>query len=262
MSGNPTQDRKGINAVEAIFLRDFGWLFREQSVSDYGIDAQVEVVEGNEPTGKLIALQIKTGLSYFRKRGDDFVFYGERRHPRYWTRHSLPVFLILHEPQQDLTLWQKIEPRLTEATGERWSIVVPRANVLNAAAKQYIAEGISSDKESIRRFNMAFDLDLIKLISSQDEAYFGIDDWVNKSLNMRGVEVSFQEQGKDPPDLKISLLMPARDHNHFMHSYFPWLDFEYLGTEETMSSEIEVHTLRVRLNDLGKSSPDRSLGRS
>jgi hypothetical protein len=52
----------------------------------------------NEPTGKLIALQIKTGASYFRPKGDDFVFYGELRHLEYWTRHSLPMFLVLHDP--------------------------------------------------------------------------------------------------------------------------------------------------------------------
>ena len=54
MPPDPTTERKGINAVEKIFLDEFGWLFREQPVSDYGIDAQVEVVENNKPTGKLI----------------------------------------------------------------------------------------------------------------------------------------------------------------------------------------------------------------
>jgi len=54
---DPTMERKGINAVESIFLHEFDWLFREQPVSDYGIDAQVEVVENNTPTGKLLALQ-------------------------------------------------------------------------------------------------------------------------------------------------------------------------------------------------------------
>ena len=38
-------ERLGMNAVEAIFL-GFKWTFRSQPVSDYGIDAQVEIWEG------------------------------------------------------------------------------------------------------------------------------------------------------------------------------------------------------------------------
>src|SRR5258708_29082347 len=130
---DPTIERIGVNAVEAIFLNDFGWLFREQTVSDYGIDAQVEVVENNEPTGKLIALQIKTGASYFRPKGDDFVFYGELRHLEYWTRHSLPMFLVLHDPEKKLTLWQKVERPLAHVTDKGWAILAPAGNVLNTS---------------------------------------------------------------------------------------------------------------------------------
>ena len=50
-------------AVEA----ELGWLFREQPTEDYGIDAQVEVVDGEAVRGKLLALQIKSGLSLFRE---------------------------------------------------------------------------------------------------------------------------------------------------------------------------------------------------
>jgi hypothetical protein len=67
-------ERSGVNAVEAIFLNEFKWAFREQAVSDYGIDAIVEEKDGDRPTGKLIALQIKSGESYFKKRRGNYVF--------------------------------------------------------------------------------------------------------------------------------------------------------------------------------------------
>ena len=68
-----------MNAVEAIFL-SMKWLFRRQLESDFGIDAQVEVVdEEGKPTGQLVALQIKSGPSYFKKRGDDYVFRGKNK---------------------------------------------------------------------------------------------------------------------------------------------------------------------------------------
>src|SRR5262249_28620698 len=202
MPPDPTTERNGINAVEKIFLDEFGWLFREQPVSDYGIDAQVEVVENNEPTGKLIALQIKTGASYFRPNGDDFVFYGELRHLEYWTRHSLPVFLILHDPDRNLTVWQKVERRLANVTKKRWSIVVPSANVLEAASKTFISDGIANDDESIRRFNMAYDFDTIEALHGK-EVYFEVNEWVNKSLKFRDVGVYYGDHGKHAPDFMI-----------------------------------------------------------
>jgi hypothetical protein len=52
---------EGVHAVELIFTRDFRWIFREQPKADLGIDAYVEVCRDGEPTGSLLALQIKAG---------------------------------------------------------------------------------------------------------------------------------------------------------------------------------------------------------
>ncbi|MBB1158145.1 DUF4365 domain-containing protein [Amycolatopsis dendrobii] len=43
-------------------VSELGWLFREQPTEDYGVDAQIEVVDGETVRGKLLALQIKSGL--------------------------------------------------------------------------------------------------------------------------------------------------------------------------------------------------------
>jgi len=251
MSSDNTE-RIGVNAVEAIFL-SFDWVFRPQVISDYGIDAQVEVWEHKKFTGKLLALQIKSGASYFRKKGDDYVFYGEVKHLDYWTRHPLPVFIILHNPDNGLTLWQKVERRLAAVTDKGWSITIPAGNVLDAQSKHYLSEGIASDPESIRRFNFAFDLPTMRLLQGKDEIYFEINDWVNKSLNIRDVEVYFDERGRKSPDFVIPVTAPMRNYVDFMLYYFPWLDFIHLETEETASAEIEVHALQVWVNDLGKS---------
>lgn len=93
MTAKNEQESLGVNAVERIFL-EMGWLFREQPINDYGIDAHAEPKDGETPTGQLVALQIKSGESYFRKRGDNFVFYGEQRHLDHWQNHILPVTLL------------------------------------------------------------------------------------------------------------------------------------------------------------------------
>ena len=116
---DPLTERRGVNAIEAVFLNDFKWIFREQAVSDFGIDAQAEVVEFDKPTGKLMALQIKIGASYFRKHGEDFIFYGEQRHLDYWLGHSLPVFLILHDPGPRSDALAKDRPASGQGHGKR-----------------------------------------------------------------------------------------------------------------------------------------------
>ena len=110
-------DREGVNAVEGIVLRELKWVFREQPISDWGIDAHVEVTNQDEPIGRLLALQIKSGKSFFRKRGNNYVFYGEGRHLRYWRNHSLPVTIVLHDPDTGLTLWQRVEESLIKYNG-------------------------------------------------------------------------------------------------------------------------------------------------
>ena len=44
---------------------ELGWLFRAQPTEDYGIDPHAEVVDGEDVRGRLLALQIKGGVSWF-----------------------------------------------------------------------------------------------------------------------------------------------------------------------------------------------------
>ena len=42
-----------------------GWMFREQPVNDIGIDAHIEKVDDYGKSRKLLAIQIKSGESWF-----------------------------------------------------------------------------------------------------------------------------------------------------------------------------------------------------
>jgi hypothetical protein len=173
-------ERTGVNAVEAIFLR-FGWAFRLQPISDYGIDAQVEIWE-NEKFRKLIALQIKSGPSYFaRKRDSNVVFRDTIKHLNYWLTQPIPVFLILYSPDDDKAIWQKIEERLVVKRGAEFELLIPETNVLNAASKFFFSEGTPADEAAIHRFNLAFDRPSMQLFKDK-LVFFEINDWVNKTL--------------------------------------------------------------------------------
>lgn len=59
-------ERIGVVSTEKI-INKMGLIFREQPTDDYGIDAQIETMEKGYATGKLIAVQIKSGISFFMK---------------------------------------------------------------------------------------------------------------------------------------------------------------------------------------------------
>lgn len=246
-------ERVGMNAVEAIFL-GFKWTFRGQPVSDYGIDAQVEIWEDGEFTGKLIALQIKSGESYFiRRKGEDYIFASDLKHLDYWVRQPIPVFVILHNPANGLTLWQKIDKRLTVETASGFTIVIPSTNVLDERSKAFLSEGIASDPEFVRRFNLAFDFPMMQRLIDKEEVYFEVNEWVNKTLNMRDIGVYFDEIGGNrEPEFMIRVWTPARGISEFVNDHYPWLDHELIETNEALGGEVEVHTLHVWVNELGK----------
>lgn len=132
-------ERIGVHKVALIFLEKFGWIEREQTITDVGIDMQVEIVENNVPTGQLLALQIKTGKSYFKEEKDDnIIFRGKKKHLEYWTNYSLPVFIILHNQLTNKTYWQRVVPTKTEETEKAWKIAVPYAQLLSVESKQEI----------------------------------------------------------------------------------------------------------------------------
>jgi len=256
MAEEPTTDRVGIHAVGLIFSRDFGWFFREQHEKDFGIDAQVEVLdEKNMPTGKLIALQVKSGPSYFRRKGEEYIYYGEIRHLNYWTNHSLPVFLILHNPDTGETLWQRIERRLVTIRGHRWSIPIPTENTLDARHKDYFEAGIASDVEAIRRFRFASDQALMEEWKDKD-VYIVIEDWVNKSINIRRVAAYYDDPDKPEADLEFDIVAVRTSVHAIMHGYFPWLTYYYAEEIQDGSGEVEGHVLYVSLSDRAKAFLD------
>jgi hypothetical protein len=88
---------------------ELGWLFREQPTEDYGIDAHVEIVEHDDVRGRLLALQIKSGESWFRESGPSGRWFRpDAEHVQYWLNHSLPVVVVLYHPVTKRCHWQLV----------------------------------------------------------------------------------------------------------------------------------------------------------
>ena len=123
-------DRTGTAIVELAVSRG-GWIFREQETADHGIDAHIESVIDRKATGRLIAVQIKSGKSYFGNSTDSgYIFRGDAEHLEYWINHSLPVLLFLVDTENERVYWEYVVDSNVESTGKGWKIEVPRSQRL------------------------------------------------------------------------------------------------------------------------------------
>ena len=116
-----------MSAFEAI-----GFAFREQHESDYGIDAHVELIEGERATCRLLGVQVKSGPSYLTESiGDNFVFRTDAKHVNYWTNHALPVLVCLADIDNKVVYWQLISKDTAVSTGKLYKVIVPRNQVID-----------------------------------------------------------------------------------------------------------------------------------
>src|SRR6056297_1843850 len=125
-------ERIGIHKVALCFLEKFGWIEREQYVADYGIDTQIEIVERGKPTGLLYCIQVKAGTSYLKYGGEEtIVHYTDEKHVKYWLNHSLPVLLIIYDPESETKYWGFVTRNNVAQTEKGWKVNVPKENKLD-----------------------------------------------------------------------------------------------------------------------------------
>jgi hypothetical protein len=127
-------DRKGVQWV-GLKTTEMNWIFREQSTDDWGIDAHLEVVAEGKVTGRLIAVQIKSGKSWFSEETEEaFIFRGELRHLSYWQNHSLPVIIILYNTDTKQGFWQIVRNDKITVFEKGWKIEVPKSNMYGTSS--------------------------------------------------------------------------------------------------------------------------------
>lgn len=111
-------ERIGVNAV-ATAISLLGLIWRETSTGDVGVDGQIEYVDTvGRATGRLLSVQVKSGMSYFaHENNGNWLFYPEDRHRTCWEQHPLPVILILYNPTSGQSYGQTFANNLAEREG-------------------------------------------------------------------------------------------------------------------------------------------------
>lgn len=86
-----TTERIGVSYCSLIAAKT-EWMFREQPIDDIGIDAHMERTDTDGKVQQLLALQIKSGESYFKENKGDYVVFRDidDRQYNYWTTNTLP----------------------------------------------------------------------------------------------------------------------------------------------------------------------------
>jgi tetratricopeptide (TPR) repeat protein len=153
--------RLAVKAVEEASLRA-DWFFREQPITDQGIDAHIERFEllkgqrGDDEvgTGRLIALQIKGGPSYFsRPSPNGWWFPFKARKAILWLGHALPVVVVLVDLDSGEMYWQRVSAATVVRTGKNYKIEVPRNRTVATAGAEWqeIASGL--EQHAVSRFD-------------------------------------------------------------------------------------------------------------
>src|SRR5699024_8323083 len=223
-------DRTGVNMVSEIINNELKWIFREQPTDDYGIDAQIEIIEGESVTGQLIAAQIKTGKSYFANSNEQEITYrGKVEHLNYWSNHSLPVILILCDPEENICYWTNIDDNFVEKISEdSWKTTIPKENVLGASSSKSL-QGIAENKtEYEQRLNsLILDKALMEEIEVGNKLILESEEWINKtsgrgSISLKTVD-PWTEIEKDIKDWPF-VMFPMQSYESVFVKLFPWAD--------------------------------------
>jgi len=258
MAQYTTTDRVGVNAVERIVVKDLGWIFREQPIVDMGIDAHVEKVEKGNPSGKLLALQIKTGASHFIDKGDHLVFYGKLRHLNYWTGHSLPVLLIAHLPESDETFWALVSESSAKRTAKRWKIEISKKSAFGKKTQQKLIAAFEGSPAQLRSRKLTIDEPLMRHIADGGKVSLELEDWVNKSLGRTPVKVYIQdENGNEILSQDWFQFYTGYSMPELAEALFPWATVEMDEDfyEENAAEESETGQMLGMLFGVSAISP-------
>ena len=116
-----------------------GQICRELTVSDHGIDMEIEFKNGGgEATGRKLYLQLKSGNSYLRQRkdGTEVFTIQKERHVSYWMAQAFPVLLVIRTSEGEVR-WMEVRESLKRA---------------GRPVKQIVFEGERFDVMSVRRW--------------------------------------------------------------------------------------------------------------
>lgn len=221
-------ERQGVHKCGFIFA-ELGFMFREQPIGDYGIDAIIETKNKNYLSGKMIAVQIKSGDSYFSEIKDgSVIFRGDSKHYDYWINHSLPVIIVLYSPSSGKCIWESFNKETTTKLRSGWKIEIPCQQTLeNSKDKLYDLANKQSEFER-RWTSLVVAKEWMLEAKERGMLILEVQEWINKSSG-RGTFIlkTEEDDGSEKIFFKRDLFGFGTKHYEFViQELFPWATFE------------------------------------
>lgn len=223
-------ERIGVHHCAEIAERN-GWMFREQPIDDVGIDAHMELVEADGKPKQLLALQIKSGKSWFKEIKDDCVVFRKinERQYNYWTMNSLPCIIVLYNPDDDLCVWQRLTAetieRTSDGTGTTFFVKIPlRQTFLNEESNKNLLI-FSNLPEHITNYNFLLSQKkFMEIIRDGGTVKLHSTEWVNKSSG-RGETELIIDDGDRVQKFAYPYWFPYTPYTIVFPQLFPWANF-------------------------------------
>ena len=187
---------------------------------DVGVDAFVEEVNDGNPSGRFLAVQIKSGNSHFKGNGKRLSYYASNVHRNYWIGMNIPIILVGYLDKNDKVIWSEINELTLKKTPKAWKIDLSIHNELNQYAKPVLSQILNGKScKNIEPKNSNYhngpleDLQTIQLQTSElsksrmalETINLAMDESTNK-FNAHGDELSKlvaqKRTSKDPAVLK------------------------------------------------------------
>jgi hypothetical protein len=109
--------KEGINLVRSIVEKANSIFHEVHDENDIGIDAHIEFIRDEKPTNLVIALQIKSGTSYYNRNTNQCVI-PVGKHLDYWAGYPLPIYGIVYVPSLRNAYWINIKKYFENEYGE------------------------------------------------------------------------------------------------------------------------------------------------
>lgn len=223
-------ERIGVNHCAEIAERN-NWMFREQPVNDIGIDAHIEFVDASGKPKQLLALQIKTGDSWFKEKKCDHVIFRDidERQYVYWTTNSLPCIVVLYNPNDNICIWQELTAETIEKTkggeGKGFFVRVPLTQIfLNSTSNEQLLS-LTNLPEHIVNYNFLLSQkEFMEIIQDGGEVKLHSSEWVNKSSGRGEIEL-IVDDGKNIRTYSYPYWFPFTPYTEVFPRLFPWAEF-------------------------------------
>lgn len=224
-----TNERLGVHYCAGIAERN-KWLFREQPVNDIGIDAHIEYIENGKPK-QLLALQIKSGPSWFREKKDNCVVFrniNERQY-NYWTMNSLPCIIVLYHPETNVCIWQKLTVDTIEKTkngdGSGFIVRIPLSQVfLDESSNKELLSYTNLPQHIVNYNFLLSQKNFMQIIKNGGEIKLHSKEWVNKSSGKGEVELIVDDR-KTIQKYIYPYWFPYTPYTDVFPKLFPWANF-------------------------------------